>query len=474
MNRAVSAKKENQTPAGEPAAARPSVGPKRPRPLLHWALLALPTLAAFGPYLSFIPGRPQMPYLYRILVVTLVIPAFATFRRADWRSHVPPRLFLAFVAIWCIWSPWTILWTPDRAAGLRQVVGATICIIAALVVLVLSGASDEGTTTLRNGYTVAFVATGVVSIWELLSGSHLAALVGQPVRFRPRVITSTFYNPNNYAGFVLACSAALIVGAILARSVRARLAYLGLLALASIFVLMTNSRGAALGEATIVAVAIVWAVRKNASNHMKRLLTIAAVPVLIIGGVSLANPNGFLAARLLGPFEEPSNAASDQLRARLTELGIKYFFESKFRGTGAGSFVSVVTADPNARVIADTNPHNTFVEIAALYGIALALPFALLCLVLVAMAIGLRQRVRSTKKSSILRVQLGLSLIAMFAAGVTASTLLAEPTWWLLIGYATALAWRLSRELRASGQVTSSNFRKRIFPLRKRLNQGAR
>jgi len=317
--------------------------------------------------------------------------------------------------------------------------------IAALISLMLSGGSTHGMQSLRVGFVIAFLATSLVAVWEIYSGLHLSELFDHPTLFVPRVLMSTFYNPNNYAFFLLSCLGPIMVGAISSTTKKARTFHYAMAVFCTVLVIMTNSRAGAVGCAVIAILAVVWLGRISAERMLLQVASLVVVVVTSILVYWILNPGADLMNLAGAAFSKSSNSASDNLRWDLSTLGFKYFLGSAMLGTGAGSFVAVLSSDTNANVLMDTNAHNTFIELMSQYGVIFAIPFFALLISLVIHGLHGGSMAASVAEIMTLRIQILFALVAVVLGGLAASSLFAEPTWWLLIAYASGLAWQLSR-----------------------------
>ncbi|MFI2648376.1 O-antigen ligase family protein [Micromonospora fulviviridis] len=428
--------------SGDTSASPPELGKVR---LL---LALLPVLAALGAYATIDLSPATFPNLYRVVVVLAVVPAFLLLLRPRTATVVVPRLFMWLAVTWALWLPVSLFWTVDADTGLRKIGSISYAFAAGLCVLAFSGGSRTGVATLRLGWTVAFLVTGAIAVWELQSGRHLsdAAALGGP---DATLTASTFYNPNNYAGFLLTCLPFLVWGGIVARSTLIRVLHAGLIVFWIVLIVATQSRTGFLGALVVGPVAVWWFGR--AASLRQRPV---AVPVLVLGlaawiGLSLAaasEPGQRVLGQFTSPFEEnDSLRASDRMRVNLTLLGWRLFVSSGLLGRGAGSFELLAGQWQQVDLGGTTMAHNSFAEIAAEFGLPALLPLFAVIVVLVHVTLRRTAAAAHRAEAFDLRMATGLGLAGFAASGLAASSILASPWWWMLLGQASAQAWLLYR-----------------------------
>ncbi|MEU0151963.1 O-antigen ligase family protein [Micromonospora fulviviridis] len=435
------------TPLTAPDSGDTSASPPEPGKVRLLLLALLPVLAALGAYATIDLSPATFPNLYRVVVVLAVVPAFLLLVRPRTATVVVPRLFMWLAVTWALWLPVSLFWTVDADTGLRKIGSIAYAFAAGLCVLAFSGGSRTGVATLRLGWTVAFLVTGAIAVWELQSGRHLsdAAALGPDAT----LTASTFYNPNNYAGFLLTCLPFLVWGGIVARSTLIRVLHAGLIVFWIVLIVATQSRTGFLGALVVGPVAVWWFGR--AASLRQRPV---AVPVLVLGlaawiGLSLAaasDPGQRVLGQFTSPFEEnDSLRASDRMRVNLTLLGWRLFVSSGLLGRGAGSFELLAGQWQQVDLGGTTMAHNSFAEIAAEFGLPALLPLFAVIVVLVRVTLRRTAAAAHRAEAFDLRMATGLGLAGFAASGLAASSILASPWWWMLLGQASAQAWLLYR-----------------------------
>lgn len=344
---------------------------------------------------------------------------------------MPTRALLFTSVAFALWGALALGWTPNTGRGGRQLAGALINILGCWVAIGLAGRHRAGLTALRNGFVTAALGLSLVGVWQYVTGRNLWTVVGQPFDFAGNPLIGTFINPNNFAAFLLGCLGPIIAIMVGGR-LKHRLLGIFLIILLAWVLANTASRTGVLGLAIIcVAACVIVGIKLPRSQGpiavgVLAILTTAAFNYerirAILGGVSIGTE------------------ASDDLRLQLSKIAFRYFFDSWGLGIGPAGFEVKLESDASAQVIRVLPPHNTFLEIAAEYGLPVLLPFMLLIVGLGAAAV--RRHPGTSQASTSQQVELLACFVAIVAGGLVASSLIADPSWWLLIGYAILLARR--------------------------------
>ena len=282
--------------------------------------------------------------------------------------------------------------------------------------------------------TTVFVAAALLSA-AALAGYGLLQAAG--TSFTPSMsqrVSSTYYNPNHYAGFLDLMTPLALAYALWARApwLRVAAAVLSVALLAN--VLLTFSRGGWVAVALAsTGLALVWAAQglrtPRPLGRTLALLTLALVAVVAAWGASLTAPD--LTARLLARAERLQHDLT-QLdtfdRVILLRAGAEIVREAPLLGVGPGNFVDAITAHRPPEVEDRGGSmmhrfvnyaHNDYLQVASETGlpsVALFLTFWALVLV------------RRSPRASPLRVGLRAGLVALLVHGLVDGNLTVIPS----------------------------------------------
>ncbi|KRE35492.1 hypothetical protein ASG73_16285 [Janibacter sp. Soil728] len=395
------------------------------------SLFLIPSLAALGPWASFTPGAEGSPYFFRILLVLMLLPALSGLRQ-EWHT-LPPRMRSAAWAslIFLLWGCFGLLWTPDTALGQRNLISVTLGMISVGVMLGTMRGNPRAMASLRWGFLAAVVVTGAIGLWEIRTGAHLSEHTDGAYSFSSTSIAASFINPNNFGAFLLGTVGPTLIVIARLRSIVAQ----GLVSLLLVFTLFlainTESRGAVAGALTLILIASLALAAFDLGYFL--------VTVLLVTPVALAIPVFFSRrlSALITSVTSQADAGSDSLRVALTEHAVRYFFESGGVGTGPGSFQAVLAADPQRGTGRIVPAHNTFAQIAAEYGVIGLVAFLVIIVACVAAVLP----VAKVGPQRLLQFEVVLCFAALVYAGLIASSVLGDPSWWVLIGYMLCLSW---------------------------------
>lgn len=417
-------------------------------------LLFVPVLAALGPFASMDPGTSGSLYAYRLIIMLLIVPSAVTvvglLRERD--SRLTALALTTFMV--ATWGTYALGWTPNTERGSRQLIGILISQMGAWVVIATASRHRSSLDALRNGYLLAAVVMCALGVWQYLTGNNLWSQVNQPFNFSGNPLIGTFVNPNNYAAFLLCC-----LGPILASIIRtgfwSRTIAVVTLPVLAWALLESTSRAGLIGLAVIIFMGLVITGTK-VPRFQVPILMMSIVGVLgtwLVAGRQIDD--------LINAAFRNGSGGSDQLRVELSRIAGRYFVESNGLGIGPAGFPVQLAADTQQAVTRVLPAHNTFLEMAAEYGAPVALPFFMLMGALVMGTLRSASRSTSAGLNSV-RVELLAGLIAIVSAGLVASSVIADPSWWLLIGYLILLVRRSERDSAAemeseqpSGQATA-------------------
>lgn len=396
-----------------------------PHRMVTLALLAMPTLAALGSFVSLAPGSSGTLNGYRLVVGLSFLPAIAAVIRHGQKNAATRWLTLTSLAF-LTWGVYALSWAPDPDVGRRQLIGIVLALMGTWVAVGLTSRHHTSTNTLRHGFVIAAGVLTCIGLWQFATGMDLWTLSGQTSRFESNMLIGSFVNPNNFAAFLLGCAGPVLSWALTSRGI-SRLAGLALLLSMAFVILGTTSRAGLLGLLVIVVVVLIFI-----TARVPRLQVPIAFTVITLTVGAWLTLGRHITARLSTAFSGNSGQ-SDSLRVSLSETAVRYFVESGGAGIGPAGFQVKLGAESSQQVLAT---HNTFLQMAAEYGLPVVLPSLLLVLTLFMAAF---RRSATTARVDPAKVELIAGFIAMLVGALVASSLIADPSWWLLIGYLIVL-----------------------------------
>lgn len=393
------------------------------------ALFLIPPLAALGPWASFTPGAELSPYFFRILLALSIVPALGNL--SAHLRYAPPAVRRAITATAALigWGLIGLLWTPEIWVGFRDIVGVLLGLLTVLVSLGLARGRTEGVASIRWGFLAALIATGAIALWEVRTGLHLRQFSHGSYGFAATAASSTFINPNNFGSFILGVLGPCIVLVARRRTlIRQLILALGPIT-AGYLAVQSESRGAVFGTLIIIAVALLALAAVNIGYFL--MASLIASPVALAAFFYF---NTYL-QDILRTITTDADQASDAVRVQLLRQALRYFWESFGIGTGPGSYLATVASDPD-RLTPVTPAHNTLAQVAAEYGIV---GLVALLTVMIACCSPLFSPAHAPIQRHI-KFEVVLTLTALVGASVIASSVLGDPSWWVLVAYMLCLA----------------------------------
>lgn len=426
--------RESHAPAG-----RGDVGPVR-----RLIIFSAPTLSALSIWVSPAPGAASQPYAYRLMALGLFVPAIIYAFRVKLRSH-GFTLLLSLTALLALWGWVGLQWSANPTLGARQVIAATTGAAGAVMFFVFC--RNGGLATARRGMLLALTAMCVMGQIEHRTGIAWDQRAGR-VWIHGEAIAGPFINPNNFAAFLVLFMAPTIVVARGSTQRWNRTLAMGILIVAAYTATLTQSRTAWIVGSIVVAIGFLWPIRSAKRNPLIGL-------AIVTTGVALLATGRFqsLFPSALSAFTS-EDGQSDQYRLGLSKEAAQYFLKSRGVGIGPGGFYEQLRRDAGGAAGYITDAHNSFLQLAAEYGALVSVPLFLLLGWLLWGAISVATAAPGFGDLiSRLRLELVLMIVGISAASVSASSLVADSTWWLCWGYAAVVAAELARVGEVTGHV---------------------
>ncbi|MEL4359219.1 MULTISPECIES: O-antigen ligase family protein [unclassified Luteococcus] len=377
-------------------------------------------IAAYGTiWLSLNPGVPGQWHLHRALTVVLALVSTVTIFDV-WKDL--GRSSRIAVALCMLVTLESIFWLPAETTDARRAFAQAVGALGASSVILVIAGSQRRLVHLLRGLVLAALVISAVALVEWRTGLHLETLAGRPWP-TGAALGATFVNPNNFAAHTVVLVGVLLVTAH-ARSGWGRLLLFSGLLLGALS-LLTFSRTALLALALTGTVLISLRARGRFSEIVPKVVILALLAVIAA-----------MATNFLDHFSEgvyfDGSSQSNQLRLEIAKRAILALIQSVGFGIGPGAFEASQSVSGNVLTI--TNIHNSFLEVAVAYG---AVPAALLLLLVFTVLKSAWQGLGTHPSLA------ALSLFALGSAllgGLTASSILADPGWWLELALAAVLA----------------------------------
>lgn len=415
-HRAISAFASTRIPLKGPLADVPA--------LLIWAILAL-----LGCGIEL--GGSLQPT--RVVVVFAFLLTLSNGPRVR-SAALPTKSFLVVAAVWLTWGTTSLLWTPDFAAGLHEIVGIALGALTVVTLVNLSTATTSALKAIRLGWVSAFTLTLPFSLWELAFDQHLPHSYGQltsggsnPMSIR--YAASTFGNQNTYIAFVTLAFPFLLWSIAISHRPLRRLLHVCLALVAAALVVVDSSRLGAVALAVQLCAWMCFTWISNKRANRSHVFVMAAVFSAIILLAWHASPYTQLRFSLaLGGHDQ-----SIAVRLALLKDGLQMIAESGGMGIGAGGFASLIASGRDAYntssgSILVVNPHNLWIEVFSQYGVVVGALFLGWVLLLFAVAVVrlMRAQGASWRQASVCVVVLlvGLPMNSMLNSAYLTFTIL--------------------------------------------------
>jgi len=410
-------------------------------PLVSGLVLLVPLAALVGSAAG-LPAFPQL-FAFRLLLAAIVVlglPLLLLRRSpvslARWRPALP-------LVLWVAWLTVTLIWAPDKAAGLRYL------LVLATMLAVVGAAASAGLSRRRLqafGITMIVAYASIVgfTVLESATGFHLpTSRLVTVVTSQTYAVSSVFHNQNDLATYLAICWPFLLAAAFFTRRVR----WLGLAlvfaALGAAAFVRTGSRSSLLAGGIGTAVILLLHARPGAWMQTRRAQAVGVLLaiVLLAGSAYLLFNNSQSSMlrqfRLAGLTTDlAAKKGSGEIRTSLLDRGLSIAGGSMLLGVGPGQVEGIVTAGADALGIG--NLHNWWLETYSEGGL---LGFVLQLIFLVGLAWALLRRARTHGDPFVRYLASGAfaALVGFSVGALGPSSSLSFTPMWTLFGLGLAI-----------------------------------
>lgn len=390
------------------------------------AITLLPLAAYMTIWISPSPGDPGQMHAQRVLSVAVILLAGLASLKL-WAVAVNRVKALAMLSVFLVFGG--AFWLgQDGVTPTKYVAQVSACLGATAVALLLS--RPRGLDHLRAGFVWGSLSVCFVGLVELLTNTHLEDVAGRTWIYG-RALGATFVNPNNFA-----CHAIGMIGFLFLAGrdqVASSLLYRGAGSILVVLCLFTNSRSALLGVSLL---GLIWL-----ASRARMRWSVILPNALLLGlglGVLLAVARAMGLMAQFGIYSQGASA-SDHKRWAAMARAVQLLVESHGLGIGPGKFALLSQGMFGWGTVMDV--HNSYLELAVSYGV---IPGVLLIVIICGAGLEL---VRGLRVGDPLAPWGLVALLAHLLGGLAASSMLADPAWWLELVLAVACTAKIRTSL---------------------------
>lgn len=430
-----------------------------PAPSRMWLAMSflLPTLVAFGPFLSLKPGSEGQPYAFRVALVILVLAAPALYKQVITERTVQFKAFMALSILWLLWTPVTMAWSPAPDRGFRLVVGSCITVLGALTIAILLSSHRRYLVRFAQGWIFSLIPMFAVNAWEYRTGKHFVETFTGTYWKWGNTLGGVFHNPNIFSTY-LVLSACFLAWRLFTPDTRFKPVLLVLLGTVGFVASLTTSRTGVLGTTVVVGLFIFgflnYQKRKEGGVAILIVLMFLFAIFLYVSGLGED-----IVSKLFSPFSADKEA-SDSFR--LISLTFAWSVLGSFTGiigVGANGFLYAFDKwSINALgYSAGADAHNIFSEVGVDFGWVLLIPLLIAFYQCTIQAIRL---LKHQQPNESLDAILALAVIFSLVAAANAVGSVAPLTiWWAAFGFAIAVLDTRARSSQNSKNRSASAVR---------------
>ena len=328
-------------------------------------------------------------------------------------------VFFVFFIFYCLFS---LLWTPDRTEGLKEVVYYIVHFILFTEIIVFSLYATDPLKSLSIGWAFVVFFLSLIVAWELATGNHLSMAreddlsmnIGGVISDR-LTVSATFGNYNGYVSFLCFASPWIFYFFLISESLFYRGISLFSLLGAFVAILINGSRG---GLFCLIIFAIIYFIfiPKNKKTIIRSLVLVA-----ILGFFLYKYSEELLLVISLK--SEATGLTTDKPRMDIWSASLNVLLQTAGVGVGVGGMIPALKAY-SSNIIPIT--HNIFLEALLQYGIIPSLIFFGFLLKL------LKNGMKVLDKNR--RMVVIMSLISLPVYGIINSVYLLGPDLYVLLG----------------------------------------
>ena len=300
----------------------------------------------------------------RIISIVFFVPLLLSYGKVKLKLIRGIAVFLVFLIIWSLFS---MLWTPNIESGVSEWGNMILRILFFSEVIVFGLLSKNTSNTLVNGWSIAFIITAIIAVWELNTGNHLEISnysegegdinLGHGNIMARQFAAATFYNYNGYVTFICFCLPFLFgLSYRWTRGVKQLLAVASVVLVLYVFIL-NASRGGIIGFTIFAAVFLFYRLPKSS---LSAKLSYALILVVIVFFI-------FYSWELISFYLEYriENEGLSSSRTQIWSICWDVLLETGFIGCGVGGVIDILTKH-HAFI---PQPHNFFIEVLLEFGI---------------------------------------------------------------------------------------------------------
>ena len=405
---------------------------------------SLPALALLGPTLAAPAARSV--FFFRLAVGALLIIGIGRVALAPARLTLGPRGLRTPLLLWYGWMVVTLLWAPDKLAGLDYLLTVGTMLVLTFATAAC-GARPQALKFILWSLGIVLAATLLIAAAELGTGWHLpgsSALIsgGQKA-------TAWFVNTNDLATYLAVCWPFLLLGAMVTHRASLRVAAVLLLLGSAAIILFTGSRTGlvTIGLETLVAGLVAFRLRWLSNRSAVVAGTILVVVLAGVGALALNDTDVPLLRqfRLAAVAEDvQTGSGSGDVRVDLARGGLSAVTRFYFAGVGPGN-AEDLTKQSEEVGVAFGNLHSWWFEVFVNSGIPGFILFVIFYggLILVT---GRAARRAPPEKPAWLAAASFTALVGFIVGAFGPSTSVSFAPLWILLGLGLAATVQAQRQ----------------------------
>ena len=354
-------------------------------------------------------------------------------------SHIKVKLYLQFFVLWLAYAFLSIIWAADQVKALRDIIFLFMGV--SIVFLHVYYFQNLNYLKLLFGLLLLiFIALLPIGIWEIITGNHLkgAGLFGETRELVAASPSTVFYNPNDYAAYIVLSLPMILVWIRLYPKLVGRMFGILIIILGLWILTMTYSRSCYIALLTGFAFWFIFLLKLK--GKIKMMVIGASICILIIIALQEQIQDTLIIMRsemnsvlAIGSQDDESIA----VRINLIKNALHFTAQSRGFGVGAGNAEYYMENYKIYPVGDVTNLHNWWAEILLNYGVFIFTGYVVLYISLLWNLWRIHKRV-SDRTERMICESLLVGLVSFFMASIGSSSIIALSPHWIYFGFVLA------------------------------------
>jgi teichuronic acid biosynthesis protein TuaE len=377
------------------------------------------------------------PYRFFLLLLLVIFSLKTLFSGKIIIHQKSIKWYILFLFFWLGYSVISLAWAPSKGDAIRDI----IFLFMSVLLIFFFTYYIKNETDLKKVYNIWLAVLGILIIigfWEHLTGNHLSVSrnYNEIRSWRMFIPTGVFFNPNDYATFL---ALSIPFGIVVVRYYNKTMFRLfGIVAALLAFYLIVETGSRANIIAVLLEIIFIFLFLMNINQKTKIIFTasILVIFLFLFFGNNIYQYYEKISIEITSIGRQVSlMKGSMGVRINLIKNSLSFLYKTAGFGVGAGNAEYYMANIPQYNTYGILNPHNWWLEILVNYGILVFAGYLLFYF-------GIIYNLWKISKKNLTQIEkmiceaLLVSLVGLFFASISSSSIMAFKPQWLLFAFA--------------------------------------